>query len=302
MNASGARQNVAENGPVRPAGRATTTVSMTGLRGFETGIALRKTHPGHYSRCNVSHLTRFRNTTESEGSSSTRAQNQAQAAPSSQPGQGQSQPAATYNVTTTSASTAPAKANGLHSSDYYLQLAERLLVTTKPASTQKAKAQSQYGVPVTYFLEKLLFHRANNAPGNALAYVDNDRWLSIIALYEEEIGIQYPFLNLDELRREITQGDVRNAKDDHSRQSKPPPGTKASRIQIENIAIHLLAIISIFADARTIEIANPWVEEIYAGTVARTQLDSTVNAADLCLLILAVSLKQLERSLNMRKV
>lgn len=246
------------------------------------------------------YLTRLRNPTESESSSSTRAQNQAQAAPSSQPGQGQSQPAATYNVTTTS--TAPAKANGLHSSDYYLQLAERLLVTTKPASSQKAKAQSQYGVPVTYFLEKLLFHRANNAPGNALAYVDNDRWLSIIALYEEEIGIQYPFLNLDELRREITQGDVRSAKDDHSRQLKPPPGAKASRIQIENIAIHLLAIISIFADARTIEIANPWVEEIYAGTVARTQLDSAVNAADLCLLILAVSLKQLERPLNMRKV
>lgn len=55
MNASGARQSVAESGPVKHAGRAITTVSMTGLRGFETGIALRKTHPGHYARCNVSH-------------------------------------------------------------------------------------------------------------------------------------------------------------------------------------------------------------------------------------------------------
>ncbi|KAL9473239.1 hypothetical protein ACSS6W_007619 [Trichoderma asperelloides] len=240
--------------------------------------------------CLYDRTTRFRNrnrasnTVESDGSS-TRTQSQGQAAPSSQPGQGHSQPAAINNVTPTS--TAPAKANGLRSSDYYLQLAERLLTTTKPASTQKAKAQSQYGVPVTYFLEKLLIHRANNAPGNALAYVDNDRWLNIIALYEEEIGIQYPFLNLDELRRQITEGDVRNTKDDSSRQPAPPPGGKASRIQIENIAIHVLAIISIFADARTIEIANPWVEEVYAGTVARTQLDSTVNAADLCLLILA---------------
>ncbi|KAL6898514.1 hypothetical protein GGI43DRAFT_384812 [Trichoderma evansii] len=231
------------------------------------------------------YLTCVRNTTENEGSSTRTQQSQAQAAPSSQPGQGHSQPVATNNVTSTS--TAPAKANGLRSSDYYLQLAERLLTTTKPASAQKAKAQSQYGVPVTYFLEKLLFHRANNAPGNALAYVDNDRWFSIIALYEEEIGIQYPFLNLDELRRQITEGDVRNSKDDPLRQPKLPPGAKASRIQIENIAIHVLAIISIFADARTIEIANPWIEEIYAGTVARTQLDSTVNAADLCLLILA---------------
>lgn len=247
------------------------------------------------------YLTCARNTTESEGSS-TRTQNQAQAAPTSQPGQGYSQPAATSSVTSTSTSTAPAKANGLRSSDYYLQLAERLLTTTKPASTQKAKAQSQYGVPVTYFLEKLLFHRANNAPGNALAYVDNDRWLSIIALYEEEIGIQYPFLNLDELRRQITEGDVRNTNDEHSRQRQPPIGVTVSRIQIENIAIHVLAIISIFADARTIEIANPWIEEIYAGTVARTQLDSIVNAADLCLLILAVSLKQLERSENMQIV
>lgn len=246
-------------------------------------------------RRNVSYLTCVRNTTENEGSSTRTQQSQAQAAPSSQPGQGPSQPAASNSVTSTSTSTAPAKANGLRSSDYYLQLAERLLTTTKPASTQKAKAQSQYGVPVTYFLEKLLFHRANNAPGNALAYVDKDRWLSIIALYEEEIGIQYPFLNLDELRRQTTEGDVRNSKDDPSRQPELPPGAQASRIQIENIAIHVLAIISIFADARTIEIANPWIEEIYAGTVARTQLDSTVNAADLCLLILAVSLKQLER-------
>ncbi|KAL7921443.1 hypothetical protein ACQKWADRAFT_295799 [Trichoderma austrokoningii] len=240
--------------------------------------------------CLYDRTTRFRNrnrtsnTTESEGSSSTRTQNQAQAAPSSQPSQGHSQPAATNSAASTS--TAPTKANGLRSSDYYLQLAERLLTTSKPASTQKAKAQSQYGVPVTYFLEKLLFHRANNAPGNALAYVDNDRWLSIIALYEEELGIQYPFLNLDELRRQITEGDVRNAKDDVSRQPKPP-GAMASRIQIENIAIHILAIISIFADARTIEIANPWIEEIYAATVGKAQLDSTVNAADLCLLILA---------------
>jgi hypothetical protein len=154
---------------------------------------------------------------------------------------------------------------------------------------------------VTYFLEKLLFHRANNAPGNALVYVDNERWLSIIALYEEEIGIQYPFLNLDELRRQIIEGDVRNTQDE-SRQPKPPAGAKVNRTHIENIAIHVLAIISIFADARTTEIANPWVEEIYAGTVARAQLDSTVNAADLCLLILAVSLKQLEKPLNMRKV
>jgi hypothetical protein len=232
-------------------------------------------------------LTRVRNTTENEGSS-THSQSQGQAAPSTQPGSGHSQPAATNNVT----STAPPKANGLLSSDYYLQLAERLLTAAKPTSTQKAKAQGQYdGVPVTYLLEQLLLHRANHTPGSALAYIDHDRWLNIIAFYEEEIGIQYPFLNLDELRRQITEGDMGNAKDDPSRQSKSPSDSKASRNQIEDIAIHVLAIIAIFADARTIGVANPWVEETYASTVARTQLDSSVNGADLCLLILAVSLE-----------
>lgn len=225
----------------------------------------------------VQYLTQVRNTTESQGSAAN-TQTQGSAEPfSGQPVSG-----------TTNAATPPAppsKANGLLSSDYYLQLAERLLTAAKPTSSQKAKSQGPYeGVPVTYLLEKLLVHRASKATGNVLAFVDNDRWLSIIAFYEEEIGVQYPFLNLEELKRRITETDSKNMKDEQS-----PSDTKPSRSQVENIAIHILAIISIFADARAIGIANPWVEEIYAATVARTQLSSTVDAADLCLLILAVS-------------
>ncbi|KAM0258959.1 hypothetical protein ACHAQJ_003615 [Trichoderma viride] len=231
----------------------------------------------------VLYLTRVRNSTDNEGSS-THTQGQGQVASSTQPDSGHSQPAATNNVT----STAPTKANGLFNSDYYLQLAERLLTASKPTSAQKAKAHGQYdGVPVTHLLEQLLHHRANHTPGSALAYIDNDRWLSIIAFYEEEVGFQYPFLNLEELKRQITEGDMRNVKDDPPRQPKSPSGPEANRNQIEDIAIHILTIISIFADARTIGIANPWIEETYATTVAKTQLDTTVNAADLCLIILA---------------
>ncbi|KAL7908389.1 hypothetical protein GGI35DRAFT_470043 [Trichoderma velutinum] len=231
--------------------------------------------------CLYDRTTRFRarnrtsNTTESQGSA---ANTQIQA--SAEPFSGQPVPGAT-NAATPPAP--PSKANGLLSSDYYLQLAERLLTAAKPASSQKAKSQGPYeGVPVTYLLEKLLVHRASKATGNVLAFVDNDRWLSIIAFYEEEIGVQYPFLNLEELKRQITEFDSKNIKDEQSSSD-----TKPSRSQVENIAIHILAIISIFADARAIGIANPWVEEIYAETVAKSQLQSTINAADLCLLILA---------------
>ncbi|KAH6603738.1 fungal specific transcription factor domain-containing [Trichoderma cornu-damae] len=140
---------------------------------------------------------------------------------------------------------------------------------------------------MTYLLERLLFHRANRTPGNVLTYIENDRWISIIAFYEEEIGIQYPFLNLEELRREITEAEPMDSLDDHLLQPKSPSDPKADRSQIEDIAIHILAIISIFSDAQAIGIASPWVEDTYASTVARSQLQSVVNAADLCLLILA---------------
>lgn len=236
----------------------------------------------------VMYLTHVRNTTESQDSSAN-TQVQGLAASSTEPSSGHPQPVPTNNATPPAAHS---KANGLLSSDYYLQLAERLLTAAKPPSAQKAKNQGQYdGVPVTYLLEQLLLHRANNTLGNVLAFIDNDRWLSIIAFYEEEIGVQYPFLNLEELKRQVTEGDPRNAKDDHLLPSQSSSDTKPSRSQVENIAIHILAIISIFADARAIGIANPWIEETYAATVARTQLQSTVNAADLCLLILAVSLE-----------
>ncbi|EHK18594.1 uncharacterized protein TRIVIDRAFT_194307 [Trichoderma virens Gv29-8] len=228
----------------------------------------------------VKYLTRVRNTTESQGSV-TNAQIQSSVEPIS----GQPQPGAT-NIATPPAP--PSKANGLLSSDYYLQLAERLLTAAKPPSSQKAKSQGPYeGVPVTYLLEQLLAHRASKTTGNVLAFVDNDRWLSIIAFYEEEIGVQYPFLNLEELKRQVIEVDPRNAKDEHHLLSQPSSDAMPSRSQIENIAIHILAIISIFADARAIGIANPWIEETYAATVARTQIQSTINAADLCLLILA---------------
>ncbi|PKK41575.1 hypothetical protein CI102_14569 [Trichoderma harzianum] len=232
--------------------------------------------------CLYDRTTRFRarnrtsNTTESQGSAAT-----TQIQGSAEPILGQNVSGASNAATPPNP---PSKANGLLSSDYYLQLAERLLTAAKPTSNQKAKSQGPYeGVPVTYLLEKLLVHRASKATGNVLAFVDNDRWLSIIAFYEEEIGVQYPFLNLEELKRRITEIDnTQNMKDEQS-----PSDTRPSRSQVENIAIHILAIISIFADARAIGIANPWVEEVYAATVARTQLQSTVDAADLCLLILA---------------
>lgn len=237
------------------------------------------------------YLTSPRNTTENQGSS-THTQSQGQAAVPTEPSSGHSQPPPSNNAVSPAP---PSKANGLLSSDYYLQLAERLLTAAKPPASLKAKTQGQYdGVPVTYLLEQILLHRVNKSPGNVLAYIDNDRWLSIIAFYEEEIGVQYPFLNLEELRRQVTEGSPRNAEEDHGLQPKSPSDSRPSRIQVENIAIHVLAIISIFADARAIAIANPWVEETYAETVARTQLQSAVNAADLCLLILAVSLEPME--------
>ncbi|KAL6852102.1 hypothetical protein J3F83DRAFT_756952 [Trichoderma novae-zelandiae] len=239
--------------------------------------------------CLYDRTTRFRtrnrvvNPTESQTCSTNPVSQEA--ASSTEPRPGQPPPVATENATP---SAPPSKANGLLSSDYYLQLAEKLLTAARPPSTQKAKPQNPYdGVPVTYLLEQLLLHRASKTRGNVLAFIDNDRWISIISFYEEEIGVQYPFLNLEELKRQITEVNPRNAKDDHHQSSQSPSSTQVSRSQVENIAIHILAIISIFADARAIGIANIWVEETYAATVAKTQLHDTINAADLCLLILA---------------
>ncbi|KAL7813655.1 hypothetical protein V8C44DRAFT_327443 [Trichoderma aethiopicum] len=239
--------------------------------------------------CLYDRTTRFRtrnrvvNPAESQASSTNTVNQQAASSTDSRPGQSR-HPGTASNTTPS----APSKANGLLSSDYYLQLAEKLLTAARPPSTQKAKPQNPYdGVPVTYLLEQLLLHRASNSPGDVLTFIDNERWISIISFYEEEIGVQYPFLNLEELKRQITEVNPKSAEDDHHVQPQSPPSTKVSRSQIEGIAIHILAIISIFADARAIGLANPWVEEVYAATVAKTQLQSTINAADLCLLILA---------------
>ncbi|KAI1010627.1 hypothetical protein LB503_004885 [Fusarium chuoi] len=125
---------------------------------------------------------------------------------------------------------------------------------------------------------EMLFAQGNVSPRRALETLDHSFWCQVLAIYEEEVGMMYPFLDIDQLRHEILDGRTRS--DSNSPRSRSLYGGG-----IGNIAFLVLAIVSSFEGSKAVEIVSPVVEEVFVSTIPKIYLRSP-DLAGLALLTL----------------
>ncbi|RKK26227.1 hypothetical protein BFJ65_g4122 [Fusarium oxysporum f. sp. cepae] len=116
------------------------------------------------------------------------------------------------------------------------------------------------------------------SPRGALEALDQSFWCRILAIYEEEVGMMYPFLDIHQLSHEIIDGKTRSGFD-------CPPSSSLYSEGVGNIAFLVLAIVSSFEGSKAVEIASPVVEEAFVSTIPKIHLQSP-DLGDLTLLAL----------------
>ncbi|KAK5989529.1 hypothetical protein PT974_11056 [Cladobotryum mycophilum] len=169
-------------------------------------------------------------------------------------------------IAATAAAATPSPTAKLAGSDYYLHLAEKLLITSEPQKQNAQTAKPRQSIAGTLVLQQLILQRNPGSPGSVLALVDNERWLGITAAYEEEVGLQ---------SSRCTAGG-----------SPPRENDGSDQERVEDIAILVLAIVSLLTDPDVTRVADSWAEKTYAAVCTRTQLKFDVDIADLSVCIL----------------
>ena len=112
--------------------------------------------------------------------------------------------------------------------------------------------------------------------GSIFAHLLPDRWPSILSAYDEEIGMLYPYLDLDAVKREILELNSDLA-------------STADGDRLEHILILILAVVSSLEDQDMIKVVQPSVEDIYKKYFFNTQMNPA-TAKDVAYLLLCVSL------------
>lgn len=181
--------------------------------------------------------------------------------------------------------TASALPSMLDNSDYYLRLAEKRLVALSPDQSDAPPQRLRKTMVGAESIQQLMDHRSHGAPGGLLAAFEAKYWIKLLLIYEEEIGLQYPFLDIEKLKQDVRA--IHIARSSVGARSTVPKARKEERL--EDVALVIHAIVSTLADPAAIEIANPAIDEIFTGAIGRTQLNG-VDRDELCVLILCVSL------------
>ncbi|RSM09061.1 hypothetical protein CDV31_007828 [Fusarium ambrosium] len=168
-------------------------------------------------------------------------------------------------------------------SDYYLTLAQQRLTAISPEGN--APQEQDHDVEQAGMVRmKFLVQQCINATGTPLSTLSLSDWMQIIQVYEEEIGLQYPFLDIQEL-----QETIRSTKQGTSqgRSERLDGHISGRRYQdrLDDILTLIFYTVSILADPASTERSKPSVEAIYGGAVSRSQLGN-LNEDDLVLIIL----------------
>ncbi|KAH7010211.1 fungal-specific transcription factor [Ilyonectria destructans] len=177
--------------------------------------------------------------------------------------------------------TASALPSMLDNSDYYLRLAEKRLVALSPDQSDAPPQRLRKTMVGAESIQQLIDHRSHGAPGGLLAAFEAKYWIKLLLIYEEEIGLQYPFLDIEKLKQDIRA--IHIARSSVGAHSTVPKARKEERL--EDVALVIHAIVSTLADPAAIEIANPAIDGIFTGAIGRTQLNG-VDRDELCVLIL----------------
>lgn len=177
-------------------------------------------------------------------------------------------------------SNADANAQTRHgSSDYYLRLAEKRLgdLSPGPGRSLFGSGRQQQLMIGSHIMQQLIDHRGTGSPARNFAPLDKELWIRIVDIYEEEVALQYPFLDLENLRLRVRTAGTQS-------DNAPIPEDQAG---VEDIMALVLSVASSIVDPGTLRVANTFVEGLFSAAMVRTQLGA-VNKTDLSIIILAV--------------
>lgn len=136
-------------------------------------------------------------------------------------------------------------------------------------------------------MRQAVAYRQNSPSRKVLEVFDVDSWVQILQIYEEEIGLQYPCLDIRHLVGRICQIKTElNQAEGHGEEATAnvPPRDR----NVHDIAFVILAIISAFVDPSATELSDTFVGEICGTRMLNTHLRN-VDVEDLKLLVLTVS-------------
>lgn len=126
-------------------------------------------------------------------------------------------------------------------------------------------------------MQHMIEHRKSGSPRSNLALLEIDQWKSIIHRYEEEVGLQYPFIDCEDLRWRIR---LSHSGADDSQIATDLDG-------VDDVVALILAVVSRFVEPDAAEAANALVEELYAAALVRAQLQS-INKTGMTMIVLCV--------------
>ena len=200
-----------------------------------------------------------------------------------------SQPGDECNSASESAHSYQARPTSL---DYYLRLAEKRIGALSPRESVSSPPERHNSIIGKQSLQALAEHRQRDHPGAALALFSSEHWKSVLQIWAEEVGQQYPFIDTAQLSLDIDSASHDAYRQDSPAQNAPQKHrttalSKDHRRYVEDTAILILMVVCMTVDSALIITANPLAEEIYRDVLIRTHL-SDVNRADVSVMAVAV--------------
>ena len=162
-------------------------------------------------------------------------------------------------------------------SDYFLNLAEELHASSEPPDAAVQEPQAFQAPNLAEVVRKAHNWRLENRSGNLASCIGFGSWTKIIDIYEDEIGSQYPFMDLD-----IIRDHVKAACQDTS--SDPSPVAS----HMEHTLFLILAVVAVLEDPDISQLADVFTQKSRQYATAKAQ-DETVDDHTIRLLILVVS-------------
>ncbi|KAF4959003.1 hypothetical protein FSARC_10872 [Fusarium sarcochroum] len=162
--------------------------------------------------------------------------------------------------------------------DYYIRIVENNFGAASTDPTRKPPEKSVTNFVGVNQIRQAIEHRTVASEGGTLAAFDMDTWIAVLKLWDEEVGLQYPLLDIHQL---VDQIDA--AKKDATSPEISPSSTEQ---YAADIAFLILAILSCTKDASAVEVADPVVQEIHGVTLVQVHTGH-IKRESLVLLILA---------------
>lgn len=119
--------------------------------------------------------------------------------------------------------------------------------------------------------EVISLRNTEKSEGGVLELLGMETWAEVLRTYDEEIGMQYPVLDI-----EAMIGRIRTARETKCRDDRC----------IEDIACLVICLVSCLTASAVVDIASPLVHEIFSAAIVRVHTE-VVEEGDLVLLILA---------------